>query len=75
MGQKDEVECLFTCPGIRLVTGASDLRCLLHLVACLVTGRPISTQSDHAACKTGQVAHLMLQKPPLPLRYVGQPIG
>lgn len=64
---------IFTSPGVRLVTGPGDLGGLLHLVARLVAGRPIGTQSDHATCETGQVTHLMLQQPPLPLRYVGQP--
>ena len=55
------------------MTGPGDLSGLLHLVARLVAGRSISTQSDHASCETGQVTHLMLQKSPLPLGYVGQP--
>lgn len=55
------------------MTGPGDLGGLLHLVARLVAGRPVSTQSDHASCETGQVTHLMLQKTPFPLRYVGQP--
>lgn len=55
------------------MTGPGDLGGLLHLVACLVAGRSISTQSNHASCETGQVTHLMLQKTPLPLGYVGQP--
>lgn len=65
--------CRFTSSGVRLVAGPGDLGRLLHLVARLVARRPISAQSDHATCETGQVTHLMLQKPPLPLRYVGEP--
>lgn len=65
--------CIFTGSGVRLVAGPGDLGGLLHLVARLVAGRSIGAQSDHATCETGQVTHLMLQKPALPLRYVGQP--
>lgn len=54
------------------MTGPGDLGRLLHLVACLVTGRPVSPQSNHTACKTGQVAHLVLQKPPFPFSDVGE---
>lgn len=64
-----------TCPGVRLVAGASDLRRLLHLVARLVVGGPVCAQSDHTAGETRQVAHLVLQQPSFPLRYVGQPVG
>ena len=67
--------CIFTGPGVRLVTGAGDLCCLLHLVARLVAGSPVGTQSDHATCKARQVPHLMLQQPSLPLSYVRQPIA
>lgn len=55
------------------MAGPCDLGGLLHLVAGLVAGRPISTQTDHAACKTGQVTHLMFQEPTLPLCYVSEP--
>ena len=55
------------------MTGPGDLSGLLHLVARLVAGRSIGTQSDHTSCETGQVTHLMLQKTPLPLGYVCQP--
>lgn len=68
----DKCEWIFTGPGVRLVTGAGDLCCQLHLVARLVARRPVSTESNHATCKTRQVSHLVLQQPPLPLRYVGQ---
>lgn len=65
--------CIFTSPAVRLVTGSGNLGGQLHLVARLVTGGPVSAQSDHAAGETGQVTHLMLQQPSLPLRYVRQP--
>lgn len=61
-----------TGPGIRLVTGPGDLSCLLHLVARLVAGRPVSAQRDHTAGETGQVTHLVLQKAPFPFGDVGE---
>lgn len=64
-----------TGSGVGLVTGPGDLGGLLHLVARLVAGRPVGTQCDHAPREAGQVAHLVLQQPPLPLGYVGQPAG
>lgn len=52
--------CIFTGPGVGLVTGPGDLGGLLHLVARLVVGRPVSAQSDHASREAGQVTHLVL---------------
>lgn len=71
-GEESETFRVFTGSGVRLVTGPGDLGCLLHLVACLVAGRPVSPQSNHPARKTGQVAHLVLQKAPFPFGDVGE---
>ena len=67
------IESIFTGSGVGLVAGACDLGGLLHLVARLVAGRSVGSQSDHPAGETRQVTHLVLQQPPLPLRDVGQP--
>lgn len=71
-GEESETFWIFTGSGVRLVTGPGDLGCLLHLVACFVAGRPVSPQSNHPARKTGQVAHLVLQKAPFPFGDVGE---
>lgn len=54
------------------MTGSGDLGRLLHLVACLVVGRPVGTERHHAAGETSQVTHLMFQEAPLPLGDVRQ---
>lgn len=64
--------CIFTSSAVGLVTCSGDLGCLLHLVASLVIGCSVGSQSNHATCKTGQVSHLVLQQSTLPLCYVGQ---
>lgn len=66
--------CVYTAPlalltrsVVGLVAGVCDLGSQLQVVSCLVVGRAVSTQREHAAGEAGQVAHLPLQVAILPL--------
>ena len=58
---------LLTRSVVGLVAGVCDLGSQLQVVSCLVVGRAVSTQREHAAGEAGQVAHLPLQVAILPL--------
>lgn len=58
---------VMTCAVVGLMAGVRDLGTQLQIVPRFVSGGTVGPQSEHAAGEAGQVTHLPLQVPVLPL--------
>lgn len=63
---------VLTCTVIGFVASPGNFSPQLDVMACLVTGCSICSQSKHASSKTSEVSHLVLQQSALPLGDVRQ---